>query len=219
MSEIKKNELISIFFDEKREWNYSYDCIQAERDANAVMFYLKKTNQNFKEWVGNFSTFEGLGLSHEFDEAETREERKVKITVTIMMKEVVCQCGRKVQLVSPKDFFNEGTCICGRSLFQNAEQELLVENLTGEELKTKIIKVLHQTLKEYGAMSDMLCITGSFNDSLDDNEVLAELKEWLCEHENISPTTYDEKTKIWKCGVCGETFTLQKDFLKHEHKK
>ncbi len=106
------------------------------------------------------------------------------------MKEAICQCGRKVQLVSPKDFFNEGTCICGRSLFQNAEQELVIENSTGEELKTKIIFALDQVLKEYGAMSDMLCITGS-NDTQDNNETLAELIEWLEYHEAKSPTTFD----------------------------
>lgn len=44
--------------------------------------------------------------------------------------------------------------------------------------KDEIIKELCKAVKVLGATSDLLAITGSYGDTLDDKEVLRMLKEW-----------------------------------------
>jgi hypothetical protein len=48
----------------------------------------------------------------------------------------------------------------------------------GKDLATEIVHELGKTVAKLGAQSDLLCIIGSFRDTLDDEEVLDMLKDW-----------------------------------------
>uniref|UniRef100_A0A6M3XH43 Uncharacterized protein n=1 Tax=viral metagenome TaxID=1070528 RepID=A0A6M3XH43_9ZZZZ len=47
-----------------------------------------------------------------------------------------------------------------------------------QKIKDAIIKELQKTVYILGARSDLLCITGSYNDTLSDKEVLFQVSEW-----------------------------------------
>ena len=53
-----------------------------------------------------------------------------------------------------------------------------------ENIKDSIIKELQKTVYILGAKSDLLCITGSYDDTLSDKEVLLYLSEW----NRLNPT-------------------------------
>jgi hypothetical protein len=72
------------------------------------------------------------------------------------------------------------------------------------DLSAEIIHELYTSCSRLGAKSDLLCIIGSFRDTLDDAEVLEMLKEW-----NAGQPTFKH---IVACAIVGsEECTVCRD--------
>ncbi|MEQ1956831.1 hypothetical protein ABMA59_36580 [Mesorhizobium sp. CN2-181] len=52
-----------------------------------------------------------------------------------------------------------------------------------EDTKAKIAHELYETVRKLGGSSDLLSIIGCYGDTLNDDDVLARLREWNVAHE------------------------------------
>lgn len=76
------------------------------------------------------------------------------------------------------------------------------------DYKNEIIKELCKAVKVLGATSDLLAITGSYGDTLDDKEVLRMLKKW----NDFDRSFFEDWT--WQKQLVGELLNPQDEILR-----
>jgi len=75
----------------------------------------------------------------------------------------------------------EQAIFLGKNAYNNAIEYQNFKKTKGlkmSSIKDLIIKELQKSVYILGAKSDLLCITGSYGDTLSDDEVLNQLSEW-----------------------------------------
>lgn len=56
--------------------------------------------------------------------------------------------------------------------------------MTDDTIKAKIAHELYEAVRKMDPKSDLLCIIGSYGDSINDEDVLERLRQWNNSHEN-----------------------------------
>ena len=56
--------------------------------------------------------------------------------------------------------------------------------MTDDKAKAKIAHELYEAVRKLEGDSDLLCILGSYGDTVDDDDVLERLRQWNSSHEN-----------------------------------
>jgi hypothetical protein len=58
--------------------------------------------------------------------------------------------------------------------------------MSDDKTKAKIAHELYEAVRKLDPASDLLCIIGSYGDTVDDDDVLERLRQWNSSHENAN---------------------------------
>lgn len=108
------------------------------------------------------------------------------------------------RIPAPLDGVAKAICPCGGKKKEYLPIEIYEYNI---EIKNKIIWELKKSVELLGATYGLLCIVGSYMDTLSDKEILAELEGWNKATQK-EKGDIKEKTLLLKCPDCKKFIDL-----------